>query len=179
MPNKSGKMFIFEAIELRKEYDKHIELLMELLHKKIVDYHGTFAVRYYNLSNTNYEHSIETNKIKDELENIKKKRIKLNEELQISNVNAKIEFEGKKISLANALELRKVWNGELVYLKSSLFKAAFKKTIYKENRDVVRKTEGSFDNIYIKYIELRKKRKALLNAIHISNHKKTVNLTEE
>ena len=105
MKKTTNNLFVFEAVELRNEYDRHIRLL-----EKLVDYSGTNKDNYFSRDeDENREPVKEFNQkeLEKQLKKLQTKRLKLNQEIQITNFNVQIDFNREKISLTEALEMRK------------------------------------------------------------------------
>lgn len=176
MPNKSGKLFLFEALELLKEYDKHIDLLKELLEKNSMELTEGNSYRVRESAHINYEKKFDAKKIKNKLNELENKKLFLNQEIQMANFKTKIDYEGENISLSSALNKKESLNLKITYLRKMLFITGFKVIVYKEGRDVVFESKYSFENIYNQYNEHKNRIKKLTNDIHNASHKNIVNI---
>lgn len=175
MPNKSGKLFIFEAIELRNQYDANISILKDLLDQKITNNYGITLSH----DEQDCEYRFDEKQMQIELKKLQTKRVILNQAIQVANLKTIIEYDNEEISLTNALEIKKNMFKELFYLKRLLFELGYKKTTHKEYRDVVYEPPESFDKKFSEYLEMLKNQKKLKNSIHIANHQNLVNFRDK
>lgn len=174
MPDKKDNLYLFEAIELRNEYDKHIRLMENLL----TDKERREFYRSDEEEKTPTD-DFDLNKFQEKLKKLQTKRVKLNQAIQAANFTTTFEFEGEKITLAEALEIRKNLITESGVLSERVKEAAYKRIIHKEERDIIRNTVHSFTESYEQYKNSLKKLRKLLSEIHILNHKRTVEFKSE
>ncbi|MCH8316969.1 MAG: hypothetical protein IIA88_00500 [Bacteroidetes bacterium] len=177
MKKTKNNLFIFEAVELRNEYDRHIKLL-----ERLIDYSGTKNDRYFSRDeDENREPVKEFNQkeLEKQLKKSQTKRLKLNQEIQITNFNVQIDFNGEKVSLAEALEIRKNLLSDIEAISGRVHDSAYKNIIHKEKRDIVREPRHSFRETYKKYQDTIKSLRNIVTQIHIANHKSTVNFKDE
>src|SRR3990167_71993 len=132
MVDEKRNLYLYEAIELRNEYDRHISMLHGLL--------GEPSGRrgLFNDDNEDREPATDFD-LKDTEEMLKKlqtKRVKLNQEIQESNFGVKIDCEGENISIAEALVLRKNLIADLNAISARVGKSSYRRVIYKEGRDI-------------------------------------------
>jgi hypothetical protein len=178
MPNKKGNLFLFEAIELRNEYDAYIVFLKRLAGEER-ERDDLYLRRRNEEEEIQYEREFDQKEIDEEVKKLQSKRVKLNQEIQLANFKAKIDFNNENISLAEALEIRKCLLVEKKVLEERLLKSAYKRIIHKEKRDIVHEPKHSFKKLYVDFKELRTKIKKLINIIHHVNHKTIVNYRDE
>jgi len=115
------KLFIYEALELRAEYDARIKTLKDTLP--------------------------ETRQNRDRLfRKLEVKRRKLNSATQQANFNSRVDYRGESINLNEALEIRKSLNEQIGELHTQVVNSAYEKVIYKEGRDIVEENELSYTN---------------------------------
>ena len=105
MPDQKGNLYLFEAIVLRNEYDRHIKLIENLIGESETKRGRLF----HNSDDEGKEPSAEfnQNELEEKLMILQTKRIKLNQAIQMANFSTQIDYNGEKISLAEALEVRK------------------------------------------------------------------------
>ena len=94
MPDKKGNLYLYEAIELRNEYDRHVELLEGLLGGKSSKKRGLFN---NDDEDEDPAADFDQKEIEDRLKKLQSKRVKLNQEIQKTNFGTQIEFDGKEI----------------------------------------------------------------------------------
>ncbi|MBM4305313.1 MAG: hypothetical protein FJ115_00335 [Deltaproteobacteria bacterium] len=168
MPDKKGNLYLFEAIELRKEYDRRIKLLEQLLGSG----QGKQDRLFHRGDEEKREPSadLDLDKIEETLKNIQTKRVKLNQAIQLANFENKIEHEGETISIAEALELRKNLTSDLEATSHRVLDSAYTRIIHKEERDIVHEPRHSFRQSYEEFQNRLKKLRNLVIKIHQANH---------
>lgn len=175
MPDKKNNLFIYEAIELRQEYDKYIKVLENLIEEK--------RGKRDFLSREEYElqpaKDFDVKLIQEKLQKLQTKRVKLNQELQLTNLKTKLNYDGKEITLSEALEIRKNLIKDINILSDKLSESAYVKIIHKEERDIIIEPKQKFNDVYQNYENLLKKSRELNQEIHRINHTEAVNFKEE
>lgn len=176
MPTPNGDLYIFEAIELRNEYDRQIWLI-----EKLIEEEHAQRDRFYGREEEEKEPVSEfsPNEFEETLKKIQTKRVKLNQAIQVANFNHQIEFNGEKISVAEALEIRKNLFADLDAIATRVTNSAYKRVIHKEERDIVHEPRQPFRETYEEYQENLKKLRDLITKIHIANHKNSVKFKDE
>lgn len=171
MPDIKGNLYLFEALELRKEYDRHIRLLESLL--SIEQSKGD---RFFSAREEEKEPAAGFNPVRMEeaLKNLQSKRVKLNQGIQKANFEHQIEFIGEEISLAEALEVRKNLLADNEALAQRTFAAAYRRIIHKEERDIVREPRQRFTETYVSFQSNQITLRYLMAHIHRANHTVTV-----
>jgi hypothetical protein len=129
MPDDNGKLYLYEALELRSTYDREIRLLGRLINPE-EGRRGVFVTERdgaerrpaagFDLQDTE----------------ARLKRLKLNEAIQVANFQNEIVFDGEPVSLARALQLRKALLQDLEQLAERAQEAAYVQIIHKEERDI-------------------------------------------
>jgi hypothetical protein len=177
MPDAQGHLYVFEAIELRNEYDRHIKLLEQVLQDEDVQRERMFG----RVERDEREPSAEFDPAAMEarLKKLQTKRVKLNQAIQVANFEARIEYQGEPVSLAEALELRKNLLADLTALKQRAQEAAYKRIIHKEERDIVRQPRRGFTQSYEEYQTKLRAFRQLITQIHRANHANTVKFKDE
>lgn len=175
MPDKKGNLYLYEAIELRSEFDRHLELLENLTTETIQ--RSRFVI--HNDEDKDPAEGFDQKDIDDILKKLRTKRIKLNQEIQKTNFEAKIEFKGDNISLAEALDIRKNLLEETKTVAGRVEKSSYRRVIHKEERDIVQEPRYSFSKTYREYKDNISILRMLVNRIHALNHQSTVNFKDE
>ena len=140
---KSGELYLYEALELRGEYDARIDTIKSCLKGSATGRRGSLwggddhAKRRpspdFSVSD---EHAA--------LRTLEFKRRKLNSAIQKANFETAIVFDGQAINLLEALDVRKALNSQLAELRTQVVAAAYQTVIYKEDRDIVEESEVSY-----------------------------------
>ncbi len=107
------------------------------------------------------------------------KRVKLNQEIQKTNFDRQIEYEGNEISIAEALEVRKNLLGDIKSVAARVEKSAYRRVIHKEGRDIVQEPRHKFTETYREYHDRLRHLRSLLDQVHAANHTATVNYKDE
>lgn len=177
MPDKKGNLYLFEAIELRNEYDRHIKLLEKLIGEDKADRDSFFR----KSENEEKEPAADFNQkeLEQKLKKLHTKRIKLNQAIQTANFKFQIDYDGEKISIAEALEIRKNLMADKEALSQRVVDSAHVRIIHKEERDIVRKPGHPFKKTYEDFQNNLKKLRNFVTQIHIANHKNIVTFKDE
>lgn len=175
MPDKKGNLYLYEAIELRNEYDRHVELLEGLLGE------SSKKRGFFNDDNEDKDPAddFDQKEIEDRLKKLQTKRVKLNQEIQKTNFGTQIEYEGKKTSIAEALEVRKNLLGDIKAVAARAEKSSYRRVIHKEGRDIVQEPRHKFTETYREYQDSLQHLRSLVNQVHAANHLATVNYKDE
>lgn len=177
MPDSKGNLFLFEAIMLRNEYDRKIKLLDNLIEGVQEKSDRFFGGRDEEEREPASDFS--QKELEGELAKLKSRRLKLNQAIQTANFKYQIEYEGEKISIAEALEIRKNLVKDIEAVYQRVISSAYKRIIHKEERDIVREPKHLFKQTYGIYLDNIKKLRTLIIQIHIVNNKSIVNFREE
>lgn len=177
MPDAKGNLHLFEAIELRNEYDRHIQLLLEILAAGEDSKKGHF----YTDREEEKEpvEAFDSQEFEKLLKNLQTKRVKLNQAIQMANFNHHIDFEGEKVSLAEALEIRKSILADLSIASKRVADSAYRRILHKEERDIIHEPRQNFKEGYGQYLKSLHKLRELIIKIHAMNHQGTVVFKEE
>src|SRR3990172_6814882 len=173
MVNKKNNLHLYEAIELRNEYDRHISLLQSLL--------GEYS-RKRGLFKDDDEEPTTDFDLKETEEKLKKlqtKRVKLNQKIQETNYEIKIDCEGESISIAEALVLRKNLLSDINGISARVEKSSYRRVIHKEERDIYQEPRHKFDDTYKEYRKYLKQLRRLVNQVHAVNHTAIVKFKDE
>lgn len=175
MPDNKNNLFIYEAIELREEFDKHTKILESLIGEK--SRKREFLSREEDELQPTKDFDIKS--IQEKLQKLQTKRVKLNQEIQLVNLNTKLNYEGGEITLSEALEIRKNLIKDIDVLSDKLNESAYVRIIHKEGRDIIKEPKQKFSDIYQIFEDLLKKLRKLNQEIHRKNHTETVNFKDE
>lgn len=175
MPDKKGKLYLYEAVELRNEYDRHVELLEGLLGESLKK-RGLFND---GDEDKNPAADFDQKEIEEKLKKLQTKRVKLNQEIQRTNFETQIKHEGNGISIAEALEVRKNLLGDIKAVSGRAEKSSYVRVIHKEGRDIVQEPRHKFTDAYKEYQDSIRRLRNLVNQVHAANHSATVNYKDE
>lgn len=177
MPDEKKNLYLFESIELRKEYDRRIKLMEELLAEEDNGNDGLFRSREEDEKEP--APGFDAKKIEMELKKLKVKRMKLNQAIQEANFKYHIDINGESITIAEALDVRKNLLDDLKSISRRVIGSAYKRIIYKEKRDIVKNPRQPFQKAYDSYADTIDKIRDIVISIHIANHKNIVAFKEE
>ena len=175
MVDEKGNLYLYEAIELRNEYDRHIGLLQSLL--------GEYSQKRGLFKNDDEDKEPTTDfdlkETEEKLKKLQTKRVKLNQKIQETNFEAKIDSEGEHISIAEALVLRKNLLADLNGVSARVEKSSYRRVIHKEERDIYQEPRHKFEDTYKEYRKCLQQLRRLVNQIHAVNHRATVKFKDE
>ncbi len=177
MADKNNDLYLYEAIELKAEYQGRIEALKSLLPENRIS--DRFSFR--NREELKYEpvEGFSVQDIRDCIKKLEYKKRKLNSAMQKTNFETSIIIQGQDMNLAEALELRKSVNQEIKELSSHLAEAAYKKVIYKEDRDIVESPELSYNVVKNTIEEKRLLFRELNRKLRGSSFETTIDFKDE
>lgn len=177
MTDNNNNLYLYEAIELRSEYDQHIALLVELL--------GVSTLRRSGFSFDKDDEGkdpaadFDQKVIDSSLKKLQSKRVMLNQEIQKTNFNTQIQYDGAPISIAQALEIRKNLLNDIKAIAGRVEKSSYRRVIHKEGRDIVQEPRHKFTDTYKAYQESLRLLRYLVTQIHAANHTATVSYKDE
>ena len=178
MPDDNRNLYLFEAIELRAEYDARIKLLRSLLPegretRSRFSFRRDDEVRYVPAV------GFDAGNVRRELDTLNVKKRKLNAAIQKVNFDTVIEIAGDQMNLGEALELRKSVNERIGELSTQLSNAAYDRVLYKEKRDIVEKPDLSYEEAHRMLEEKRHSFRMLNRALRAAAHAVTVAFKDE
>jgi hypothetical protein len=166
MADTTHRLFLYEALELRAEYDARIKTLKECL-PEAKQNRSRFSM--VGDGDVQYRPSPDfaVADVREQLRTLEFKRRKLNSAIQRANFRHQIDVRGETLTLSEALEMRKGLNEQLGELHTQVVKAAYQRVIYKEDRDIVEPNELSYidsvqalDTARVAFRELNRKIRA-------------------
>ncbi len=143
MPDANNRLFLYEALELRAEYDARIKTLKDCL-PETKQQRGRFVYTHDDTGMYRPSPDLSLSEAREQLGQLEIKRRKLNSAIQKANFAHTLALRGDTISLSEALEMRKGLNGQIGELHTQAVKAAYQRVIYKEDRDIVEPSEVSY-----------------------------------
>ena len=143
MPNAQNKLYLYEAIELRAEYNARLKTLKDCL-PETKQNRGRFTMLREDASMHRPSADFSVAEAREQLRSLDVKRRKLNSAMQQANFAHRLNYGSETITLSEALELRKGLNEQIGELHTQVVKAAYQRVIYKEDRDIVEPPDISY-----------------------------------
>jgi hypothetical protein len=142
MKDKKKTLYLYEALELRSEYDARIKTLKDCLPESRQNRDRFSFARDDGICHPSTDFDVAS--ARKDLRKIEIKRRKLNSSIQRANFNHFINFNGDSINLSEALEIRKALNEQIGEFHNQVVNSSYQKVIYKEGRDIVEENEISY-----------------------------------
>lgn len=177
MPDDNGKLYLYEALELRSAYDREIRLLGRLINPE-EGRRGAFLTERDGAERRPAA-GFDLQDTEARLKRIKLRRLKLNEAIQVANFQNEIVFDGEPVSLARALELRKALLQDLEQLAERAQEAAYVRIIHKEERDIEKVPPRAFADAHTDFEAALERLRSLVTDLHRANHEVTVVFRDE
>jgi len=145
MPDANNNLYLYEALEIRRECDTRINTLNTLLPEEIYG----LKTQYSSYSSQRYfpTPDLKISEILEKIQALEVKKRKLNSAIQKVNLHLKINVNNEALTLSDALFLRKATENKIEQLKKSLKIAAYGRVIYKEDRNIEELPMISFKKI--------------------------------
>jgi hypothetical protein len=178
MPDEKKRLFLFEALELRAEYDARIKTLRDCL-PETRKRTGGFSYLRNGEKRTQPSPDFDVRSAREQVKNLEYKKRKINAAIQKANFEHVLEYETDSITLQEALETRKNLNKVIGELHSQLVDASFQHIIYKEDRDIVEPNEFSYKEVEQELNETRLKFRKLNRKIRHVSFSITIDFIDE
>jgi hypothetical protein len=178
MPNSEKKLLIFEALELRSEYDAQIETLRKCLPESRNSQRGAIFERA-NEGTYRPAPGVDPAELRKEIRTLEHKRHKLNAAIQAANFTNTVQIGGEDLTLAEALELRKAANTRVGELSSQLGRSAVVRVLHKEDRDIEEAPDVTFADTRRELEQARGEFRRLNRALREASHRVSVDFTDE
>jgi hypothetical protein len=143
MADTQQQLLLYEALELRAEYDTRMKTLKDCLPEGQQP-RDRYAFAHPDGSRSRPSPEFDVAAAREQLRTLEVKRRKLNSAIQQVNFQHQLEIGGETVTLNEALELRKGLNTQLGELHTQVVKSAYQRVIYKEDRDIVEPTDVSY-----------------------------------
>jgi hypothetical protein len=178
MPDEKNKLFLYEALELRAEYDARLKTLRDCLpearrNRSRLSYLGSEEVIYRPSPGFSVAEA------RDLLRKLEIKRRKLNSAVQQANFQHRISFHGDTMNLNEALEVRKGLSQQIGELHTQVVNSAYERVIYKEGRDIVEPNELSYQECVSDLEEARSAFRELNRRIRAASFEAVVDFQDE
>ena len=142
MKEKKKTLYLYEALELRSEYDARIKTLKDCLPESKQNRDRFSFTRDDGIRRPSPDFDVAS--ARKDLRKIEIKRRKLNSSIQRTNFNHFITFNGDSINLSEALEMRKALNEQIGEFHNQVVTSSYLRVIYKEGRNIVEENEISY-----------------------------------
>jgi len=144
MKKKRKNLYLYEALELRSEFDARIKTLKDCLPETKQNRDRFSFTRDEGIRRPSPD--FDAVSARKELRKLEIKRRKLNSSIQKANFSHAIDFNGDSVTLNEALEIRKALNEQIGELHDQVVRSSYQKVIYKEGRDIVEENEISYED---------------------------------
>ena len=160
-------LFVYEALELRSEYDGRLQTLRACLpESRTVG--RTWALSRVDADASRPAEGVDLSALRAELRTLEYKRHKLNTAIQRANFAGSVRIGDEEVSLSEALELRKAAKERVGELGTQLAGSSAARVIHKEDRDIVEQPQTPFlvvrDELDQARLEFRRLNRALRRA---------------
>lgn len=147
MSDEKGNLYLFEALELRGEFDGRVTTLKSCLPESRLGGGrlAAFAADGYGAQSIPAA-DVDFNVIREELKSLEFKRRKLNAAIQEANFKNTVTVEGETMTVAEALELRKATRDAIAEQQRKVTTAAYVRVIHKEDRDITEEPPFTFSS---------------------------------
>ena len=136
----SAQLYLFEALELRSEYDARVAAIKGCFAESGTRRRG-FSLRSDDDEMRKPSPDFEPTAERAAIRALEFKRRKLNSAIQKANFETEFEFDGATVNLLEGLEVRKSLNKQIAEHCTAMSGAAYQTVIYKEGRDIVEENE--------------------------------------
>jgi hypothetical protein len=177
MKDKKETLYLYEALELRSEYDARIKTLKDCLPESKQNRDRLSFTRDDEIRRPSPD--FDAASTRKELRKIEIKRRKLNSSIQRANFNHFINFNGDSISLSEALEMRKALNEQIGEFHNQVVTSSYQKVIYKEGRDIVEDNEISYKDAVKELEEARLAFRELNRKLRLASFETVVDFQDE
>lgn len=178
MPDERNNLYLYEAIELRSEYDARIKVLRSVL-PEARETRDRFAFRREDEVRYRPSAGFNVDDARDELNRLSIKRRKLNVAIQKVNFDARVRAGRDEVSLSEALELRKLVNEQIGELSTQLAKSAYDRVLYKEERDIVEAPDVPYADVREQLEDKRRQFRELNRNLRAAAHEVVVDFKDE
>jgi hypothetical protein len=178
MTDQKSKLVLYEALELRAEFDARIKTIKDCLPESKQN-RGRFSLGMNEEGIRRPSPDFDVASARQSLRKLEFKRRKLNSAIQEANFNHAIEFEGDSINLNEALEVRKALNEQIGEYHQQVVSSAYQRVIYKEGRDIVEENEVSYRESIEKLEQARLSFRRINRLLRRSSFETTVDFQDE
>jgi len=144
MKKKGKQLYLYEALELRSEFDARVKTLKDCLPETKQNRDRFSFTRDEGIRRPSPD--FDAVSARKKLRKLEVKRRKLNSSVQKANFSHTIDFNGDSVTLSEALEIRKALNEQIGELHDQVVRSSYQRVIYKEGRDIVEENEISYED---------------------------------
>lgn len=178
MPNEKNRLYLFEALELRAEYDARIKTLKDCLPESRKN-RDRFSFSRAEDKRIQPSNEFDVKKARKQVRDWENKKRKLNSAIQKANFSHQVQYQGETIDLSEALEMRKGLNETIGELHTQVVDSSFQHVIYKEDRDIVEPNELSYTEAVKNLAESRLRFRELNRNIRLASFTVVVDYFDE
>jgi hypothetical protein len=175
---KKRKLYLYEALELRAEFDARIKTLKNCLPETRQN-RDKFIFSRDDEGMRRPSADFDLAEARRKLRKLETKRRKLNSAIQKTNFDYHIDFASESINLSEALETRKGLSERIGELHTQLINSAYQKVIYKEGRDIVEESEIPYTECVENLEEARLAFRELNRKLRLASFEATVDFEDE
>lgn len=175
--SKKG-MLIYEALELRSEYDSR----METLRSCIPETRGAGRTAFLSRLDTDLSRpadGVDVSALRAEVRMLEHKRHKLNVAIQTANFANSVRIADENVTLTEALELRKAAKLRVGELSTQLAHSSTIRVIHKEDRDIIEGPDVPFAEVRGRLEEARVEFRRLNRALRRASFEVSVDFADE
>ena len=178
MPTDGNRLYLYEALELRAEYDARIKTLRDCLPetRKNRDRLGMYGNDQHQLRPAA---DFEVSTTRESIRALEHKRRKLNNAIQRANYAHSVSADGEDLDLSEALEVRKGLSDRIGELHTQCVQSAYVKVVYKEDRDIVESNDATYAESAEQLDAARQAFRRLNRALRAAGFTVVVDFTDE
>ncbi len=175
---KKRKLYLYEALELRAEFDARIKTLKNCLPETRQN-RDKFIFSRDDEGMRRPSPDFDVADTREKLRNLEIKRRKLNSAIQKTNFNYRVDFGEESINLSEALETRKGLNESIGELHTQVVNSAYQRVIYKEGRDILEASEIPYTECVLNLEKVRLAFRELNRKLRRASFEETVDFEDE
>lgn len=175
---KKRKLYLYEALELRAEFDARIKTLKNCLPETRQN-RDKFIFSRDDEGRRRPSPDFDVADTREKLRNLEIKRRKLNSAIQKTNFNYRVDFGEESINLSEALETRKGLNESIGELHTQVVNSAYQRVIYKEGRDILEESEIPYTECVLNLEKVRLAFRELNRKLRRASFEETVDFEDE
>lgn len=178
MPAEGNRLYLYEALELRAEYDARIKTLRACLPeaRKNRDRIGVYGNDQHQLRTAD---DFDVSATRESIRALEHKRRKLNNAIQRANYAHSVSANGETLDLSEALEVRKGLSDRIGELHTQCVQSACVRVVYKEDRDIVEPNDASYAESAEQLDAARQAFRGLNRALRAAGFTVIVDFTDE
>lgn len=178
MTRDKKELLLYEALELRSEYDA----VVETLRKCLPESRATSRQSYFDRADATAHRpadDADPRSLREEIRSLEHKRHRLNAAIQAANFTNTVSLDGEDVTLMEALELRKRANERVGEAGNQLVRSSYVRVTHKEDRDIEEAPEISFAEARRELNEARARFRRLNRALRDASFRVKVDFADE